>query len=977
MKAKRKTIFTIISILLFFFSLVVVFFFRNWLLVNPFQPFELSEVITAYQDQEGNLYVIDKSGERLLKASPDRELLWQVKASDDTFEKAVRLCVDPDGSVYVEDKRIKSGIRLSTEAVLKFSPDGSLEKTVFQRDSSEDQIRPSIIGLNVSGDTPFIALTKKNGITIRSLISSEKKSFPLNHTDDLVLNAVWDQKTGTLWYCTFHGRIYRYVDGKHDDLIYDNSKHVEELESVPRAISCLDDTVYAADRGLRCLLAISIPSGEVQELHEDAPWEEREICDSVTSDYSVVSTTGSLVKVWNQGQCEDVMQFTLSSKLKLVTFLLWFSLVVLVFSLTIDVILLAVFLVRKASSMARIIAAVLVGVGALAGMLIGTLFPGFTDQLFNSQFDKAEYCASLTLERMPVNAFLNLDASSDYQGRDYVAVQNAVNSVFKTGSDSADDLYCTMYRVIGDHDTIVLTYSLDENSMLLPYDWEYEDSEEQAILTSGKGRQYVNRSVEGSYLFVLDPILDEDGNPIGLIEVGTDLQSFEQEIRRLLYDLLLNLIAVTAVSVMVLVEVIYFIRGHRRYQAEGKEPRGHITIPAEVLRMIVFLIFFFTNLTTAILPVYAMKLADSLHIPWISTEVLAAVPFSAEVIAGALFSLFGASVIRKLSLKRAALLCATLFTAGLALRVFPNFWMITLGSIVIGIGWGVILLIVNILIAELPGDGKDTGFAYYNAAALNGVNSGTVFGGFLLNWIPGSVLFALTALASVFLFFLVWKYLIHATIRDEADPSEAEQTGSFSFLQFLLSPNILIFFVMLVIPVLTGSYFLIYLYPIIGTRWGLSETYVGYSYLLNGFCVMAFSTLMTNLFTKIRKKRFGLTLSALLYAAAFSVAAFFHSIPALLVALMILGFSDSFGLPLQTSFYTDQKEVGLFGVDRALGVYSLFENTSQALGPFVFSWALVVGVSKGLYVISAVIALLAIAFLFSGLFFRRRSASKE
>ena len=260
MKAKRKTIFTIISILLFFFSLAVVFFFRNWLLVNPFQPFELSEVITAYQDQEGNLYVIDKSGERLLKASPDRELLWQVKASDDTFEKAVRLCVDPDGSIYVEDKRIKSGIRLSTEAVLKFSPDGTLEKTVFQRDSSEDQIRPSIIGLNVSGDTPFIALTKKNGITIRSLISSEKKSFPLSHTDDLVLNAVWDQKTGTLWYCTFHGRIYRYVDGKHDDLIYDNSKHVEELESVPRAISCLDDTVYAADRGLRCLLAISIPA---------------------------------------------------------------------------------------------------------------------------------------------------------------------------------------------------------------------------------------------------------------------------------------------------------------------------------------------------------------------------------------------------------------------------------------------------------------------------------------------------------------------------------------------------------------------------------------------------------------------------------------------------------------------------------------------------------------------------------------------
>ena len=39
---------------------------------------------------------------------------------------------------------------------------------------------------------------------------------------------------------------------------------------------------------------------------------------------------------------------------------------------------------------------------------------------------------------------------------------------------------------------------------------------------------------------------------------------------------------------------------------------------------------------------------------------------------------------------------AALFSAGLALRIVPSFWMITLGSLVIGIGWGVILLIVLI-----------------------------------------------------------------------------------------------------------------------------------------------------------------------------------------------------------------------------------------------------------------------------------------
>ena len=975
MKAKRKTIFTILCVILFLFSLAVVFFFRNWLLVKPFEPFALTEVINACRDKDQNLYVLDKSGERVLKASSDGTLLWQLKTSSAPFEKAERICVDDEGQIYLLDRQIKSGIRLKQEAVLQFSPDGTYLKTLYKRKAQQDQIRRSIVGLFASGSDAAAVIVEPGKLLIRELISCETRSFPLRDAEELVLNACWDPVSGSLWYLTFHGRIYRYKDGEKDDLIYDNSKYVEEFESVPRAISYLNGTLYAADRGLRCLLAIDASSGTVHQLPEELPWNEREVCDSVTSDYSVVSTTGSVVKVWNQDQCEEIAEFTLSSRLKLVTWLLWFCLVILAFSLISDLLLLLFFLVKKASTMTRIVTLILIGVTALAAMLIGTLFPNFRQQLYDSKFNKAEYCASLALARIPVQSFLNLDESSDYLGEDYMTVRNAVDSVFKTGSSSVDDLYCTMYRVFGENNTIAIAYSMDENSMLLPYDWEYEDSEEQAILTSGKGRQYINRSVEGSYLFVLDPIKDHKGNAVGLIEVGTDLNSFEQEIRRIFYDLLLNLIAVTAVSVMLIIEVVYFVRGRRRYHAQEKTKSGRTPIPAELLRMIVFLVFFFTNLTTAILPVYAIKLASSLKIPGISTEVLPAVPFSAEVIAGALFSLLGAEVIRKLSLKRAAILCAILFSAGLALRIIPSFWMITLGSIVIGIGWGVILLIVNVLIADMPGTQKDTGFAYYNSAALNGVNSGTVFGGFLLNWLPNKALFALTAAASLLLLVLVGKYLIHCLYQNNNEESEDEGDPQISFWQFLFSPNILFFFGMLVIPVLTGSYFLIYLYPIIGTRWGLSETYVGYSYLLNGLCVMAFSTLMTNLFTRARKKRFGLMVSALLYAGAFSLVAFFRNIPSLLAALLILGFSDSFGLPLQTSFYTDQKEVERFGFDRSLGVYSLFENTSQALGPFVFSWALVVGVSKGLYVIAGVIAALAVIFMFSGLFFRRKSSA--
>ena len=978
LKSKRKVIFTIITLLLLLFSVLVVVFFRKWLLVKPFSPYALSEVVSACQDQAGNLYVLDSAGERLLKASPGGELQWQIKASDEGFRKGVRICTDKSGHVYVQNQSIKSGIRLKEESVLMYSSDGELLQTLCKRLAADDQIRPSIVGLFGTGDEAATAITSSEGISIRTLPASQLHFFPMEKARSLVLNVVWDMKSDELWYCTYHGRIYRYVDGENDSLLYDNSQHVQEFESVPRAISFLDGTLYTADRGLRCLNAIDTKSGEVSFLQEGIPWADREVCDSVNSDCRVISTTASLVKIWDGEQCDYVESFTLSSKLRLIAILLWVSLLVLALTLFANLFLLFRFFFRKASAMARIVAAVLIGVGALTSMLVGTLFPNFQDQLYDSMYDKAEFCASLTLETMPIDAFLNLDESSDFLGEDYLKVQNAVNSVFKTSSQSADDLYCTMYRVLGDHDTISIVYSMDENSMLLPYDWEYEDSDEQSIMVSGIGKHYVNRSVEGSYLFILNPIRDEDGVPVGLIEVGTDLQSFNQEMQRIFVELLLNLIALTAVGVMCMIEIIYYTRGHWEYTSSAANSaagsgKGGRVIPAGVLRMVVFLIFFFTNLTTAILPTYAIRLAGDVKIPGVSSQIMAAVPFSAEVISGALFSILGAGLIRRFSLKRSALLCAILFSAGLALRIIPNFWMITLGSLVIGAGWGVILLIVNILIAQMPGDEKDTGFAYYNAAALNGINSGTVFGGFLLNWVPGIVLFALTAIASFLLFGLVWKYLIHAESGDMEEEEDNADQGRTSFLKFLFSPNILVFFLMLVVPVLIGSYFLIYMYPIIGTRWGLSETYVGYSFLLNGLCVMAMSTVMTNLFTKARKKRLGLTLSALLYAAAFALVAAFHSIPSLLIALVILGFSDSFGLPLQTSFYTDQEEAVRFGVDRSLGVYSLFENVSQSLGPFVFSWALVVGVSQGLFIIAGVIAVLAAVFLLAGLFFRRKT----
>lgn len=97
-------------------------------------------------------------------------------------------------------------------------------------------------------------------------------------------------------------------------------------------------------------------------------------------------------------------------------------------------------------------------------------------------------------------------------------------------------------------------------------------------------------------------------------------------------------------------------------------------------------------------------------------------------------------------------------------------------------------------------------------------------------------------------------------------------------------------------------------------------------------------------------------------AAAFLIYAINPSVITLLLTLILLGISDSYGLPMQSNYYTDLDEVRRYGYDRAMGVYSLFENMSQVFGSFIFGVIYTYGVKEGLILAGGV--LLALAFLF-------------
>ena len=65
------------------------------------------------------------------------------------------------------------------------------------------------------------------------------------------------------------------------------------------------------------------------------------------------------------------------------------------------------------------------------------------------------------------------------------------------------------------------------------------------------------------------------------------------------------------------------------------------------------------------------------------------------------------------------------------------------------------------MIVELPDEEKNRAYAYYSVSSLSGANCAVVFGGFLLQWMSYTALFAVTAVLSVLLFLVAALFIAY------------------------------------------------------------------------------------------------------------------------------------------------------------------------------------------------------------------------
>ena len=957
------------------------YFYKDFFFKKPNETMYLSAIVKAANDDAGNVYVLNDSGKYLMGINTKDKVFFQVRLDEEYGTGRDVLVCDDHVYVHVIVKE-KRGYRILGDKIISFDREGHYCKTVYQHRYEQPELVTEIKGLYIINDRLAYVQEEANSFTVCSEDNQIIFEKQLLNAHKIVNSYAFSQDGSEIYYCRLNGTIYHYIDGIGDKTLFDVSE-VDGMQgdefSVPRCITTdKDGILYFTDIGRREIYYLNEEEHPVlvEEYEDGTAFADKNICYYVNATRGLIGVTEDTVKFYQEDGLRYINAVKYSWLLQLICVGDWIDLFFCALLTLWLIIVIVRYVIFKMSKYAKI-ALVAVGVVFLISMIfMGIVLPPFKEQLMNQMFNQAQVLSDSAVSVLDTEALQNIQSASDYDSKDYDKIRQSMSSLFLEGGDCTYEFYVQLYTIQRE-DIITITYCLMEDTgSMYPYAWTFEGSDEQAILTSKEGRTYSSDSSEGNYLLVLNPILDEEGNAVGLIEVGTDLNSFRNAYNELIWNLFINMACLTVVIVLVIIELMAFFEGRDKYRKAVKKAGKKVLLTNGLLRFVVFIIFFVTNLSTGFLPQYAMTLSSNhSHIP---KEVLAAIPISAEVVAGAIFSIWGTYVVEKIGEKRCAVISSFAIVAGFMVRMIPNVWILTAGNALIGAGWGILLLMVNTMIAMKESeDEKEQGFSDYSSAALNGVNCGVVFGGLMTNWFSYHVIFIFSGIVSLVILYYSRKYMSAEIItnvkKEEAETEENNQ--QVSFMQFIFNRKIISYFIMIVIPVIACGYFLNYMFPILGSEYGLSDTNIGYSYLINGVCVIVFSSSLTRFFSTKVDKRVSLVFATMLYGAAFLIVAHYQNIYACLVALMLLGLSDSFGLPIQTAYYTELNIVKRYGYDKAIGIYSLFENGAQAVGSFVFSWVLIYGVGPGLKMVTQIIVLMSIGFLLIS-FVGRRTPKK-
>ena len=904
----------------------------------------------VFPGESGRLYIIDQGKKTVLITDGQGKLLRSIDCGTDGDSEpyyASLVAEGADGSIYVADTRYAGqGTRISQERIFRYDADGENGTCIYLIDyEAIEQEAPLQYGniLSLREENGALVFTRKtdNGLAVcqLDLASGRLQSAGYDLPGQYISDA--DAEPGTLRpiFTNRLGQVCTVTDGA-TEVLLDEGRTSWML--------CAEEgRIYYSDIAANAVLCYDLETGR-EEIVLEAP----DILYGVQTAGGRLYTTDYMgYYMLEDGEASYVDALTYSQPL--LRCALWAALFLGgLLAVTVAYLLLAPALHRPKSELFQRMAIVL-GVSLCMGCLVGYIT--ITQMVSNQKatvMEQLNLFCDILVENTDTEALANIDSLADYKGEDFNQVKEPLDALTRMGYENGMYYYYAIYSTDGE---IIYTIMDFEETLPARYPvYAYGEEGYTEVLAEGESVEFGGDvSSYGSWAFVLKPIRDAAGEPMAIMEVGTNLDDLDSQIQELVKEVALTILSMAVVLLMIIVEIIFYAEHRER-------KRKNLALPGLAAQFPLRLLIFLAYLVDCMQDAFVSILANQLYTPilGIPQSVGAALPLSAQVFAAAVMAFLGGGLSRKAGVKKTLVGGFLLEITGCLLcGAGGTYFSLLGGKAVIGMGLGLIIVSLNAIAARGEDEAESAkAFTDISAGTLAGVTAGAGVGSIILSFGHYSMVYF--AGVAILLIGLALSF----SGRDYKEVAVAKAKEEVGFFRFLFNRQVITFLLLMLLPFLMGLSFREYFFPIYAAELGMSETMIGRLYLICGLLVIYAGPQLTGkLIARLGGKWTVALASGLIIAAPL----LYVAIPTLattIVGVLLLSVAISFGYAAQSTYYSELPSVEHYGGGRAMGIYSLFENIGQTIGPMIYGLAMMLGYRSGLGIIGG--AMLALLLLF-------------
>ena len=906
----------------------------------------------VFPGASGRLYVIDAGKTSVLITDGQGMLLGSIPCGEDSDARPYYASLveeGADGSIYLADARYSGkGTLISQERIFRYDSSGRKPQCIYTLDYTGETEQPMQYGniqslCEIDGRLVFTLKTTE-GLAVCQL---DLKTGEVQRTDyplqgQYISDSAVDPQTLLPVFTNRLGQVCAVAQDGTVQVLLDEGRTAWMVCAEP-------NVVYYTDMATNAVLRYDVAT-QTQTIIAQAD----DILYTVETEGERLYTTdymgyyqledGALTYVESLQYSHPVLRCALWAALFLGCALL---------AVLIVLLLVRIVAARRRSTLFQRIVIVLSVSLCISIMVSYTTISRMVQTQNETAMEQMNLFADILADATDLSAFSRIDSVNDYKNADYQQVKEPLDALTDKTYENNLNYYYILYTA--DEQTIYVVMDYEETSVARHpvYAWGTEGYTD--VFVTGEPMEVAaDLSSYGAWAFVLKPVFGESGKVAAVLEVGANLDSQAQQNRELVMDVAMTVVSMTVVLLMFVIEAIIY--------AEYRERKAQAAIHAPTtlrfpLRAMAFLAF----LADCMQDPFVSILANQLYEPiWgIPQSVGAALPLSVQVLFAALSAFACGSIVRKIGVRHMLLSGFVLQAAGfLACGFFMQYMGLLLGKAIIGIGIGAILVSLNSVAASGRTEEETaSAFTAINAGTLSGITVGAGIGSIILSFSNFSTVYYAGAL------FLLVGMLLALRGEDYREPTQEREAHSISVFQFLADRRVWSFLLLMLMPFLIAISYREYFFPLYAAEMGISETDIGRVYLLCGLLVIYLGPVLTKALIGRLGGKWTTVLASGLMIVATLLFAFVPTMPAAFTGVLLLSVSISFGYAAQSAYYAGIPCIRKYGESRSMGVYSLFDNCGQTLGPMIYGFVLLLGYQQGILLIGGILLALLLLFL--------------